>query len=471
MQSLQSIEIGQLHESKHNPRRHVDAAALAELADSIAQVGILTPLLVRPNAKGFEIAAGHRRYRAAKLAKLDEVPCLVRAFSDAEFMEILTIDNLQREDVHALDEAKGYEALMAAPYKLGVQTIADKVGRSVKYIYDRVKLLTLIPEGQELFWDGKITAGHAILLARLGPTDQKRCIDESHGLMRGEQSLYATDEEKTNKGKYDGLVAVSVRELEDWIKRHVRFDVKTPDRMLFPETAQALTQAVEEDRKVVEITHEYLASDDVRGAAPQKVYGERGWRRADGKAGSKVCDYAVLGVIAAGQDRGAAFDVCTRKDKCLVHWSTEIKAREKRAKDAGTPTAAKAEAQRAAQQTKQDQKYRRREARRKTWDQHEGKIVAAVIERVKKLDAKPTGVLASRIVQRVVDRGAKMPGISRGTTHEDLIRYLAAALLYDQVTEWGAYDEFPKTAKLLGIDLSKILPAEPSAAPAKKGKK
>ena len=167
--AFRMIALDELHESPRNPRRHFDEGKLQELADNLGKVGVLNPLLVRPNANGYEIAAGHRRFRAAQLAQLDEVPCLIRPLTDEQFMEVLTIENLQREDVHPLDEAKGYEALMAAPYQIDVERIASRVRRSVKYIYDRVKLLTLSKEAQALFWSGMIEAGHAILLARLTP--------------------------------------------------------------------------------------------------------------------------------------------------------------------------------------------------------------------------------------------------------------------------------------------------------------
>jgi len=101
----QVVPLADLHESKRNPRKHFNAEALAELAASIAAKGVLTPLLVRPNAAGYEIAAGHRRYRAAKAAGVDQVPAIVREMTDTEFLEILTIENLQREDVHPLEEA------------------------------------------------------------------------------------------------------------------------------------------------------------------------------------------------------------------------------------------------------------------------------------------------------------------------------------------------------------------------------
>lgn len=253
------VDIHAVHESRHNPRRHFDEGKLQELSANIAKVGIITPLIVRPapdsSAKHplYEIAAGHRRYRAAKLAKLTLLPCLVREMNDQEFMELLSIENLQREGLHPLDEAKGYAMLMAAPYRMDVQTIADKVGRSVTYVYDRVKLVELVKEAQELFWADRITAGHAIVLARLSSADQTRALDG--GLMEEENGLY--DPDKPVEGKWDGFKAVSVRELQAWVDKNVRFDAVKAEPLLFPETVQAVQATIEEGRRFIPITHDH----------------------------------------------------------------------------------------------------------------------------------------------------------------------------------------------------------------------
>lgn len=429
------IPLAEIHESKHNPRKHFDGPALEQLADSIRKVGVLTPCLVRPNAKGFELAAGHRRYRASKAAGLELLPCLVRPMTDQEFLEVLTIENLQREDVHPLDEAAGYEALMAAPYKMPVEKIAERVGKSVKYIYDRVKLLALIPEGRSLFWSDKITAGHAILLARLTAADQKRCIDESDGLFRDERSLYEDPSEEA--GKYEGLTAVSVRELDDWIKRHVRFDHKAADVMLFPDAVHAVTAASIEKRKIIEITHEYLASDDVRHARKDRVYGNRAWKRADGKLGSKTCDRAGLGVVVAGAGRGETFDVCINKEKCLVHWGPEIKAKTKAEKSAGATSRerlyAKQEAKRQAQEAEEA-------VLRQRWEQAVPSIREELAKAILKTPVKATGTFADLLIQQVRPwnaNGKVMGMVPRGKTVEDLVRHLVWVMAHVDVQYHG----------------------------------
>lgn len=470
--AFQFIALGKLHESAHNPRQHFDQAKLEELAANITEVGILNPLLVRPVPAGvYEIAAGHRRYRASKLAKLDKVPCLIREMTDEQFMKVLTVENLQREDVHPLDEAKGYEALMAPPYRLDKATIAKMVGRSVSYINDSVKLLNLCKEAQELFWAKKIEKGHAVLLARISQADQQRCID-TDGLMRDERTLYH-ERSSDKKDKWAGMAAVTVDELRDWIKRRVRFDFKNADQMLYPETVTAVQSAAEEGRKIVEITREYLAHDDVRSAGPQRVYGERAWKRADGKEKSKTCEYAVLGVIASGGDRGQSFDVCTRKDKCLVHWGKEIKARQKAQKTGGTAVAK----QEKREQSKWDKEREERARKEQAWKAALPQVMAAVAEIIMKAPVKGNSALGSLICEAVSShpKAEALKLVKRGTTAEDLVRHVAFLVLYEEATDWMGYEEFPKTAKSVGIDMAKLLPAKnhpagPAAAQKKKGR-
>jgi ParB/RepB/Spo0J family partition protein len=461
------LNIESVRESAHNPRRHFDDAKLKELADNILQVGILSPLLVRPDPDStpkqprYEIAAGHRRYRAAKLLSLAFVPCLVREMTDQEFMELLNIENLQREGLHPLDEAKGYEVLMAAPYKMSVERIAEKVGRSVKYVYDRVKLLQLNKDARGLFWAGKIEAGHAILLARLTPADQAKAIGtkaadyEDGGLLQLSHDLYAEDDGRDEPD----YKAVSVRELESWIKRHIRFNAKEADSFLFPETVAKVTEATEGKKKIIEITREYLASDEVRQAGDTRVYGERAWKRADGKEDSKTCERSVLGVIASGHGQGEAFQVCINKDRCTVHWGAEIKAREKRAK--ATPEErAKADVKQEAERKKQEEAYELERRKRAEWAKLEPAIMNVVESKLATISAKATGPLADLLIKALSDWGRAKTSLKRGTSEADLIRYLAALALGNKCRVYDAYQQFPKLAKTLGIDLSSVLPAK-----------
>ena len=144
---------------------------------------VLQPVLVRPLPEGepgfYELVAGARRYRASKLAQRETIPSTIRELSDAECLELQLIENLQRADVHELDEARGYAALMQLePGTYTVETLAEKIGRSEKYVYARLRLTHLVDDIQQAFYSGKLTVAHAFEIARLTPDDQRRALTE-----------------------------------------------------------------------------------------------------------------------------------------------------------------------------------------------------------------------------------------------------------------------------------------------------
>lgn len=173
--------------SKTNPRKHFDKAALQELAESIGKHGVLQPILVRPNAAdgNYELVAGERRWRAAKLAKLERIPATVRELADAEVLEIQVIENLQRADLHPLEEAEGYEALMKCQHADGhaytADEIAAKVGKSRSYVYQRLKLTALTPKAREAFFAGQLDASKALLVARVPADLQEEVLERLIG--------------------------------------------------------------------------------------------------------------------------------------------------------------------------------------------------------------------------------------------------------------------------------------------------
>jgi ParB family chromosome partitioning protein len=173
------LPLDMIKKSSTNPRKHVDKIKLAELTESIKTKGVLVPVLVRPDELDgyYELVAGERRLTATRDAGLKEIPCIVRKLTDEQALEAQVIENLQREDVHPLDEAEGYHQLRLK-LKLDIDTIAAKVGKSKAYIFHRLKLLELIEPVKTAFIDDHINIGHAVLLARLQPNDQKECFDK-----------------------------------------------------------------------------------------------------------------------------------------------------------------------------------------------------------------------------------------------------------------------------------------------------
>jgi ParB/RepB/Spo0J family partition protein len=175
------IPIASVQASRTNPRKSFDEAAMAELTESVRQHGVLQPILVRrkpDDSASYELVAGERRYRAAKAAGLDQIPAMVRNLSDAAALELQVIENLQRADLHPLEEAEGYEQLMKL-HHYTAEELSTKVGKSKAYVYARLKLLALAPKAREAFYAGKLSASIALLVARIPVPDlQAKAVKE-----------------------------------------------------------------------------------------------------------------------------------------------------------------------------------------------------------------------------------------------------------------------------------------------------
>lgn len=166
------IPLASIVPSQTNPRKRFDDTDLADLAASIKQLGVCQPILVRPlptsaeYIDAVEIVAGERRYRASKLAGLESIPAICRQMTDAEVLEVQVVENLQRRDVHPIEEAEGYDKLMKL-HGYMVDQLADKVGKSRAYIYARLKLCALVQPARDAFFEDKLTASTALLIARI----------------------------------------------------------------------------------------------------------------------------------------------------------------------------------------------------------------------------------------------------------------------------------------------------------------
>lgn len=169
------LPLEKLDEAPFNPRTHFDVQKLADLQASIEARGVLVPLLVRPHLNRYQILCGARRYRAAKAAGLAKLPCKVVLLNDPEALEVAVIENLQREDVHPLDEAEGFRALLEHGYD--VPGIAAKIGKDETYIYRRLALLKLSKQAREALEGEKITPAHAALLATLSKERQDEALE------------------------------------------------------------------------------------------------------------------------------------------------------------------------------------------------------------------------------------------------------------------------------------------------------
>lgn len=156
----QKVKITQIEPNKSQPRKQFDEDALQELADSIKQYGVLEPLIVTKKGKFYEIIAGERRWRAARLAGVKEVPVVIREYTDREIMEISLIENIQREDLNPIEEALAYESLINE-YSLTQEEVAEKVSKNRSTIANSLRLLKLCDEVRQIIIEDKLTTGHA----------------------------------------------------------------------------------------------------------------------------------------------------------------------------------------------------------------------------------------------------------------------------------------------------------------------
>ncbi|MDD6276920.1 MAG: ParB/RepB/Spo0J family partition protein [Clostridia bacterium] len=202
--SVTKLKIMDIEPNNDQPRKIFDENALSELADSIAQHGVLQPLVVRPLTNGsYQLVAGERRWRAARIAGLTEVPVVIKDLTDSETIEIAMVENLQREDLNPLEEALGYRFMMDR-LSITQEQAAQKVGKSRPVIANALRLLKLPDEVQTMVSDNLITAGHARALLSFEDKDEiiavaKRIIKED--LSVREVELLAKKAKKSPKEK------------------------------------------------------------------------------------------------------------------------------------------------------------------------------------------------------------------------------------------------------------------------------
>lgn len=198
------LRINDLEPNRTQPRQSFDDGAMTELADSIAQHGVLQPILVRPLLSGgYQIVAGERRWRASRMAGLTTVPAVIRDLTDSEVMQLALIENLQREDLKPLEEANGYKMLMDN-FEFTQEEIAKTVGKSRPAITNALRLLNLPEDMQNMLERGEMTAGHARTLLSFKNEDQmkaaaRRVTMEGISVRELEKMAKRANEEKSEK--------------------------------------------------------------------------------------------------------------------------------------------------------------------------------------------------------------------------------------------------------------------------------
>lgn len=217
------IAIEEIRPNPYQPRKEFDQTALNELADSIRTHGIFTPLLVRKSVSGYDLITGERRLRAAKIAGLKVVPAISVEFTEEQMMEIAILENVQREDLNAIEEAAAYDSLVK---KLGYtqEKLAERVGKSREYCANIMRLLKLPSEVQKLVVDKKLAMGHVRPL--LGLKDEMEMLDAAEKIMKEKMSVHEveayvrdinSEEVKPNKTKPEKKRDPIIHDLEHQI--------------------------------------------------------------------------------------------------------------------------------------------------------------------------------------------------------------------------------------------------------------
>lgn len=222
LQNAVMMKIAEIEPNREQPRKNFDEEALDDLADSIRQYGILQPLLVKPVGQHYEIIAGERRWRAAKLAGLKEIPVIVRDESKEKIMEISLIENIQREDLNAIEEAQAYQRLLTE-FGYRQEDLAAKISRSRTAITNRLRLLKLTEKVQSMVQENMITEGHARALIPIEDPD-----------LQFQTAMTVMDN------------SLSVRETEKLVKK-VLNPVSSADKDAWKQADQVVYDKLEED--------------------------------------------------------------------------------------------------------------------------------------------------------------------------------------------------------------------------------
>lgn len=334
--TLVNLEVSKCFESPTNPRGSVfEKTPFAELVASIKESGILQPVLARLVKDKYEIVAGSRRLRAAKEAGLAFIPAQVRPMTDIEAREFQIVENLQRADIHPLEEGAAYRKLIEES-SYDVPAVAAKVGKSETFVRDRLVLTDLCKSGQKAFRTGRITVGHAALVARLDPKMQLEALDY-------------LDVERDG----DWITQETTSELRDWIRRQeLKTSMAAPpwtgdeqmkaalggcdecigkgDDLFGKRAADACSnpscysrrmadiENAAEDDSLVRLSGYYSNQNDfVLNGEKYNLVGAGSYKVL--KTKKEKCDHVERGIIVSHDGLGRILDIC-RSPECKRHW-------------------------------------------------------------------------------------------------------------------------------------------------------
>ena len=221
------IDLSELRANPYQPRKNFDEEALNELASSIKEHGVFQPIIVKKSIKGYEIIAGERRFRASKLAGMQTIPAIVKDFSDEEMMQIALLENLQRENLTSIEEAKAYKSIIES-MNITQDELAKKVGKSRSHVTNILGLLKLPASVQDMVLYNKLSMGHARVLSKLDDPKivedlAQRVITEDLSVRKLESIAYDNEEKEVKTKKSSNN---EYKYMENFLKEKLGTNVK-----------------------------------------------------------------------------------------------------------------------------------------------------------------------------------------------------------------------------------------------------
>lgn len=221
------IDLNELRANPYQPRKNFDEEALNELASSIKEHGVFQPIIVKKSIKGYEIIAGERRFRASKLAGMQTIPAIVKDFSDEEMMQIALLENLQRENLTSIEEAKAYKSIIES-MNITQDELAKKVGKSRSHVTNILGLLKLPASVQDMVLYNKLSMGHARVLSKLDDPKTiedlaQRVITEDLSVRKLESLVYDNEEKEVKTKKSSNN---EYKYMENFLKEKLGTNVK-----------------------------------------------------------------------------------------------------------------------------------------------------------------------------------------------------------------------------------------------------
>ena len=221
------IDLSELRANPYQPRKNFDEEALNELASSIKEHGVFQPIIVKKSIKGYEIIAGERRFRASKLAGMQTIPAIVKDFSDEEMMQIALLENLQRENLTSIEEAKAYKSIIES-MNITQDELAKKVGKSRSHVTNILGLLKLPASVQDMVLYNKLSMGHARVLSKLDDPKTiedlaQRVITEDLSVRKLESIVYDNEEKEVKNKKSSNN---EYKYMENFLKEKLGTNVK-----------------------------------------------------------------------------------------------------------------------------------------------------------------------------------------------------------------------------------------------------